>query len=85
MDCSKSHLTIPNLLNALSLPDLRHSLPDLRQFIADTFCMQWPHEEFKAFLARSKCPLQFVSFGDAMTAPELDALQAEYIGTHSFS
>ncbi|KAG1874390.1 hypothetical protein F4604DRAFT_2009893 [Suillus subluteus] len=72
INCSQSPLAFPNLLNALSLPNLR-------ELMAGALCMQWPHEEFKAFLARSKCPLEFLSSGDAMTASELDELRAEYI------
>ncbi|KAG2136862.1 hypothetical protein BD769DRAFT_1664414 [Suillus cothurnatus] len=38
-----------NLLDALSLPSLR---------VLAYEGVEWPHEEFKAFLARSECPLE---------------------------
>lgn len=58
------------MLNALSLPNLR-------KFVADAGMQpEWPHEEFKEFLARSKCPLEFLYLGGgAMT----DEKTAEYI------
>ncbi|KAG1738507.1 hypothetical protein EDB19DRAFT_1852366 [Suillus lakei] len=52
------------------------SLPNLRAF---SVCSPstWPHEEFKAFLTRSKCPLQslFVCTGSGMLTAEQ---RAEY-------
>ncbi|KAG1863553.1 hypothetical protein DFJ58DRAFT_213219, partial [Suillus subalutaceus] len=71
INCPRSLPPLPNLLNALSLPNLR-------EFMASSAWMWWPHEEFKAFLARSKCPLEFLSFGDGNRAA-LDELRAEYI------
>ncbi|KAG2141901.1 hypothetical protein DEU56DRAFT_754864 [Suillus clintonianus] len=56
------------LLDALSLPALRvlylHNIG------------AWPHMEFKAFLARSKCPLKSLGFGGRMTPG--DKQRAEY-------
>jgi hypothetical protein len=70
---SRSFPPPPNLLNFLSLPNLR-------EFMTGSVWMWWPHEEFKALLARSQCPLEFLSFGDAMTAiSKLYEWQAEYI------
>ncbi|KAG2355916.1 hypothetical protein BDR07DRAFT_1340357 [Suillus spraguei] len=56
-----------DLFNALSLPTLRalavHNIP------------KWPHEEFKAFLARSGCPLESLIVSDNAVIDE----QAEYV------
>ncbi|KAG1830973.1 hypothetical protein DFJ58DRAFT_252670 [Suillus subalutaceus] len=57
-----------DLLDALSLPTLRvltvHIVPE------------WPHEEFKAFLARSECPLEsLIVSGSVVT----DEQRAEYV------
>lgn len=47
--------TLPDLFNAFSFPNLRtlevHGAP-------------WPHEEFKAFVTRSNCPLETMIVGD---------------------
>ncbi|KAG1810844.1 uncharacterized protein BJ212DRAFT_570819 [Suillus subaureus] len=52
------------------------SLPNLRALQACDIC-PWPHEEFKAFLMRSKCPLESLtlSFQVLMT----DEQRAEYV------
>ncbi|KAG2087526.1 uncharacterized protein F5147DRAFT_781289 [Suillus discolor] len=67
-------LSLPYMFNALSLPNLRN-------FIANEGMQpEWPHEEFKAFLARSKCPLEVLHFGSGMTeTPRFDEQAAEYI------
>ncbi|KAG2035479.1 hypothetical protein BDR03DRAFT_962342 [Suillus americanus] len=57
-----------DLLDALSLPILRilavHDVPE------------WPHEQFKAFLARSECPLEsLIVSGSVVT----DEQRAEYV------
>lgn len=73
INCPRALPSPPNLLNALSLPALR-------EFTANFVWTWWPHEEFKAFLARSKCPLKLLNFGDAMTtAFELEDQRSEYI------
>jgi hypothetical protein len=46
INCPRALPSPPNLLNALSLPALR-------EFTANFVWTWWPHEEFKAFLARS--------------------------------
>ncbi|KAG2143700.1 hypothetical protein DEU56DRAFT_910831 [Suillus clintonianus] len=61
--------TLPNLLNALSLPNLRvlavaHSL------------RAYPHEELKALLTRSNCPLESLTFDSGVTT---DEQRAEYV------
>ncbi|KAG1822327.1 hypothetical protein DFJ58DRAFT_831354 [Suillus subalutaceus] len=57
-----------DLLDALSLPTLRvlyvYGVPE------------WPHEEFKAFLARSECPLESLI---VHSGEETDEQQAEYL------
>lgn len=59
---------LPDLFNALSFPNLRvleaRSVP------------KWPHEELKAFLARSSCPLERLVLGVGMAT---DKQQAEYV------
>ncbi|KAG1756715.1 uncharacterized protein EDB91DRAFT_1213476 [Suillus paluster] len=60
--------TLPKLFNALSLPNLRMLVaPDSRP---------WPHEELKALLARSNCPLESLISGNGATT---DEQRAEYI------
>ncbi|KAJ8596362.1 hypothetical protein M405DRAFT_176082 [Rhizopogon salebrosus TDB-379] len=66
---SKRPCQLLDLFNAPSFPDLRV----LEAFHAE---MQWPHEEFKAFLARSKCPLERLTLGAEMTT---DKQKAEYV------
>jgi hypothetical protein len=56
------------LFNAITLPNLR--LIDVRQM------GPWPHEEFKAFLMRSKCPLESLIFG--LMKGFTDQQRAEY-------
>jgi hypothetical protein len=48
-----------NLFNTITLPKL--CILDFRQ------TGPWPHEEFKAFVTRSKCPLESLIFGMSMT------------------
>ncbi|KAG1738949.1 hypothetical protein EDB19DRAFT_1712079 [Suillus lakei] len=61
------------LFNALTLPNLR----ELEACSAE---IRWPHVELKAFLARSKCPLESLIFGDKVTtASALEEQRAEYI------
>ncbi|KAG2044629.1 hypothetical protein BDR03DRAFT_995811 [Suillus americanus] len=51
------------------------TLPNLR--VVDTRQMgKWPHEEFKEFLMRSKCPLESLTFGSAVWTT--DEQRAEY-------
>lgn len=60
----------PYMLSALSLPNLR-------KFVADAgMHPEWPHEEFKEFLVRSKCPLEFLYLGGGTMT---DEKTAEYI------
>jgi hypothetical protein len=56
------------LFNAITLPNLR--LVDVRQM------GPWPHEEFKTFLMRSKCPLESLIFG--LVVGLTDQQRAEY-------
>lgn len=56
-----------DLFNALSLPTLRA--------LAVRNIPEWPHEEFKAFLARSECPLESLVVSDDVVTDE----QAEYV------
>ncbi|KAG1858736.1 hypothetical protein DFJ58DRAFT_701778 [Suillus subalutaceus] len=60
---------ISDLLNALSLPNLR-ALEARRN-------ASWPHEDMKALLARSKCPLKTLTVGGRVTIT--DAQRAEYV------
>ncbi|KAG2143781.1 uncharacterized protein EDB93DRAFT_1154734 [Suillus bovinus] len=55
VDSIPDHL--PGLFNALSLPSL-HTL--------EVHGVSWPHQEFKSFLTRSKCPLETVILGAKM-------------------
>ncbi|KAG2112477.1 hypothetical protein BD769DRAFT_1778756 [Suillus cothurnatus] len=57
------------LFDAIALPNLR--AVEVRNI------GQWPHEEFKAFLARSQCPLESLIFGGGVMAT--DQQLAEYI------
>ncbi|KAG1886063.1 hypothetical protein F4604DRAFT_1724416 [Suillus subluteus] len=57
------------LMNALLLPELR-----VLEAINVT---PWPHKEFKAFLARSRCPLETLIFGAGVTIK--NDQRAEYI------
>ena len=60
---------LPDLFNALSLPNLR---------VLEVHYMQrWPHEELKTFLARSNCPLESLILGNQVKTTEEQ--QAEYI------
>ncbi|KAG2141899.1 hypothetical protein DEU56DRAFT_795438 [Suillus clintonianus] len=64
----ESERQLSDLLNALSLPTLR--VLDVRDVL------EWPHKEFKAFLLRSRCPLEsLIVRGGATT----DEQRAEYI------
>ncbi|KAG2040366.1 hypothetical protein BDR03DRAFT_916046 [Suillus americanus] len=58
-----------NLFDTLSLPNLRA----LEAY--DIY--PWPHEEFKAFLTRSKCPLESLTLDFTMSVT--DEQQAEYV------
>ncbi|KAG1747822.1 uncharacterized protein EDB91DRAFT_1245307 [Suillus paluster] len=62
-----NHLS--DLFDALSLPNLL--------MLEVRYIQPWPHEEFKAFLTRSNCPLESLIFGaGAMTTSEQ---RAEYV------
>jgi len=61
--------SLPYLFNALSLPNLR-------VLDASHAELRWPHTDFKAFLARSKCPLERLILGGAKTGHEE---RAEYM------
>ncbi|KAG1747974.1 uncharacterized protein EDB91DRAFT_52462 [Suillus paluster] len=52
------------------------SLPNLRVFEA-LFIQTWPHTQFKAFLARSKCPLERLLLGRGVGIT--DEQRAEYV------
>ncbi|KAG2358733.1 hypothetical protein BDR07DRAFT_260272 [Suillus spraguei] len=56
------------LFNVITLPNLR--------MVESSRMGPWPHEEFKAFLMRSKCPLEKLIFGIASFATAQQ--QAEY-------
>ncbi|KAG2028950.1 hypothetical protein BDR03DRAFT_1019118 [Suillus americanus] len=56
-----------DLLDALSLPTLRG--------LAVYDVLEWPHEEFKAFLARSECPLESLI---VTSGKETNEQRAEY-------
>ncbi|KAG1862644.1 hypothetical protein F4604DRAFT_1574444 [Suillus subluteus] len=58
-----------NLFDTLSLPNLR------ALEVLDIY--SWPHEEFKAFLTRSKCPLESLTFDFEMSIT--DEQRAEYV------
>ncbi|KAG2141973.1 hypothetical protein DEU56DRAFT_885244, partial [Suillus clintonianus] len=57
------------LFDALSLPNLRA--------LEARYVQPWPHEEFKEFLTRSKCPLESLTFGDGVVTT--DEQRAEYV------
>ncbi|KAG1825479.1 uncharacterized protein BJ212DRAFT_1573008 [Suillus subaureus] len=58
-----------NPFNTLSLPNLRA--------LETRGIYPWPHEEFNAFLTRSKCPLESLTFGFEMSIT--DEQRAEYV------
>jgi hypothetical protein len=62
---------LPDLLEALTLPSLRVLLA--------VHHPGWPHEALKAFLARSKCPLERLTFGPGKEATDDPEQRAEYI------
>ncbi|KAG2141972.1 hypothetical protein DEU56DRAFT_795802 [Suillus clintonianus] len=63
---------LSDLLNALTLPNLH-------ELTASCSSLDWCHEVFKAFLARSKCPLESLAFGDPYSrALNYDREKAEY-------
>lgn len=68
--CSNNPTThISKLFDALSLPNLR---------VLEIHGVQmWPHEEFKALVARSKCPLESLSVCDRVETT--DKQRAEYV------
>ncbi|KAG1814021.1 uncharacterized protein BJ212DRAFT_1482367 [Suillus subaureus] len=57
------------LFEVITLPNLR--VVEVRHM------GQWPHEEFKEFLTRSKCPLESLTFGSAVWTT--DQQRAEYV------
>ncbi|KAG2145519.1 hypothetical protein BD769DRAFT_1660593 [Suillus cothurnatus] len=57
------------LFNSITLPNLR--AVEVRNI------GQWPHEEFKAFLTRSQCPLESLIFGGGVMTT--DRQLAEYV------
>ncbi|KAG2057421.1 hypothetical protein BDR06DRAFT_994933 [Suillus hirtellus] len=63
---------LSDLLNALSLPNLR-TLEARR----NGRNASWPHEDMKALLARSKCSLETLTIGGRVTIT--DAQRAEYV------
>ncbi|KAG2141928.1 hypothetical protein DEU56DRAFT_795566 [Suillus clintonianus] len=71
IDQSNSVLTetLSGLFDALSLPKLR--------VFEARYVRRWPHEELKAFLVRSNCPLESLTFGFGVTMT--DKQRAEYI------
>ncbi|KAG0698185.1 hypothetical protein DFH29DRAFT_111608 [Suillus ampliporus] len=60
---------LSGLFNALSLPSLRA--------LEARNCQPWPHDELKAFLTRSKCPLESLIFGAGVMTT--DEQRAEYV------
>ncbi|KAG1836748.1 hypothetical protein DFJ58DRAFT_162932 [Suillus subalutaceus] len=58
-----------NLFDTLSLPNLRS--------LEARDIYPWPHEEFKAFLTRSKCPLESLTLGFEVLLT--DEQRAEYV------
>ncbi|KAG1720742.1 hypothetical protein EDB19DRAFT_1914250 [Suillus lakei] len=58
-----------SLFNAVSLPNLR--------LLDACYLEGWPHEEFKAFLMRSNCPLESLIFSTGVMAKE--EWRAEYL------
>ncbi|KAG2132924.1 uncharacterized protein EDB93DRAFT_1255038 [Suillus bovinus] len=71
IDNSNSGLTdsLSRLIDALSLPKLR--------VFEARYVRTWPHEELKAFLVRSNCPLMSLDLGFGVTTT--DEQRAEYI------
>ncbi|KAG1747853.1 uncharacterized protein EDB91DRAFT_1345052 [Suillus paluster] len=60
---------LSHLFNTLSLPNLR---------VLEACCVQpWPHEELKALLARSNCPLESLIFGAGVVLA--NEQRAEYV------
>ncbi|KAG1897080.1 uncharacterized protein F5891DRAFT_1243630 [Suillus fuscotomentosus] len=59
---------LPGLFNILSLPNLRA--------LEVSGSQPWPHEEAKAFLTRSNCPLESLTFGAKIVTT--DEQRAEY-------
>ncbi|KIK35002.1 hypothetical protein CY34DRAFT_812478 [Suillus luteus UH-Slu-Lm8-n1] len=65
------NLSLADLFDALSLPNLR---------IFEGYCPRdgpWPHEQLKHLFARSKCPLESLSFKGGVKAEAVP--QAEYL------
>jgi hypothetical protein len=70
INCSDDPTTqLSELFDALSLPDLR--VLEVRGV------QMWPHEEFKALVARSKCPLESLSVCDGVETT--GGQRAEYV------
>ncbi|KAG1886112.1 hypothetical protein F4604DRAFT_62910 [Suillus subluteus] len=57
------------LFNVITLPNLR--------VVETRHIGKWPHEEFKEFLMRSKCPLESLRFGSAVWTT--DQQREEYV------
>lgn len=68
INCHDPGTQFCDLLNALSLPTLR--------VLSVYRVPEWPHEEFKAFLARSNCPLENLIISDREAT---DEQRAEYV------
>ncbi|KAG2145450.1 uncharacterized protein EDB93DRAFT_1151104 [Suillus bovinus] len=62
---------LSDLLNALTLPNLRTLEVKARRDVS------WPHEDMKALLVRSKCPLETLTVGGRVMIT--DAQRAEYV------
>ncbi|KAG0704617.1 hypothetical protein DFH29DRAFT_1078199 [Suillus ampliporus] len=60
---------LSHLFDALSLPNLRA--------LEACYVQPWPHEELKAFLGRSNCPLESLIFGAGVVLT--DEQRAEYV------
>jgi hypothetical protein len=65
LSCVGSHRQIhfSVLFKILILPNLRK--PQSRRVV-----LEWPHQEFKACLARSNCPLECLIFGAGVATDE---------------
>ncbi|KAG1747976.1 uncharacterized protein EDB91DRAFT_52491 [Suillus paluster] len=66
---SEQTRSLSDLFGALSLPNLR--------VLEVRYIEKWPHKKFKAFLARSKCPLERLAFGGIKMMA--DEQRAEYV------
>ncbi|KAG1747884.1 uncharacterized protein EDB91DRAFT_48864 [Suillus paluster] len=68
---------VPDLFNALSLPNLRLLETRCAWPLVNSPLLTWPHEEVRAFLARSNCPLKSLIFGSGVMMT--DEQQAKYV------